>query len=69
MYTQGRSAGDHTLSINMRRMKQLDVNLTDSRSDTNMTMTLGTGRIWEDAYKEVIFNARLKRQSINQCVK
>ncbi len=49
----GRSARDHTLSINMRRMTQLEVSLSDPRSDTNMTMTLGTGVIWEDAYEEV----------------
>ena len=34
-------------------MKQLEVNLGDSRSDTNMTMTLGTGVNWGQAYQAV----------------
>ena len=52
-YFKGRSARDHTLSINLRRMKQMDLNFNDSRSDTNMTITVGTGRTWSEIYTEV----------------
>ena len=54
----GRSARDHTISINMRRMRQMEVNLTDSRSDTNMTITVGTGRAWKEIYEEVRFEKK-----------
>ena len=50
--TTGRSARDHTLSINMRRMRQMEVNMNDPRSDTNMTITLGTGLGWGELYEE-----------------
>ena len=50
--TTGRSARDHTLSINMREMRQMEVNMNDSTSDTNMTITLGTGLGWGELYEE-----------------
>ena len=53
LFFVGRSARDHTLSINMGRMKQMEVSLNDTRSDTNMTMTIGTGIVWIEAYEEV----------------
>ena len=37
----------------MGRMKQMEVSLNDTRSDTNMTMTIGTGIVWIEAYEEV----------------
>ena len=49
----GRSAGDHTLQINMGHMKQQVVNLNDPRSDTNMTLTTGTGNTWIELYEVV----------------
>ena len=57
----GRSARDHTISINMRRMRQMEVNMNDSRSDTNMTITVGTGRPWNEIYEEVRFNNRVAK--------
>ena len=49
----GRSARDHTININMRRMRQMEVNMNDPRSDTNMTITVGTGRPCNEIYEEV----------------
>ena len=37
----------------MGLMKQMEVNLNDTRSATNMTMTIGTGIVWIEAYEEV----------------
>ena len=51
----GRSARDHTININMRRMRQMEVNMNDPRSDTNMTITVSTGKPWTEIYEEVRF--------------
>ena len=51
----GRSARDHTININMRRMRQMEVNMNDPRSGTNMTITVATGRPWIEIYEEVRF--------------
>ena len=49
----GRSARDHTININMARVRQMEVNMNNPRSDTGMTITVGTGRPWREIYEEV----------------
>ena len=45
-------------------MRQMEVDMNDSRSDTNMTITVGTGLGWGELYEEVSLRGQPAEETV-----